>query len=220
MAAKQPIKIAQALDIDKHLYKVGATKIFFKAGVLAELEERRDDLLADVFKRFKPLHECTLPDGVYGNSSIALRLSRPSSEMLECTFNCAIGHGGLCMSKVRPLLAATKADDELVKKQTELAMAKEREQRDQEEKKNLEALKASLAAEKAKVENDLNSERQVGRDRDQLLARLKTREADLLEKIAELEADLDVLVRIGTGYGRCGTSSSRNSSDCSWTLTR
>ena len=50
---KAAARIAEALELDKELYKIGATKIFFKAGVLAELEERRDNLLTDVFRRFQ-----------------------------------------------------------------------------------------------------------------------------------------------------------------------
>lgn len=42
-----------ALELDHAFFKIGITKIFFKAGVLAELEERRDALLYDVFSRFQ-----------------------------------------------------------------------------------------------------------------------------------------------------------------------
>jgi myosin protein heavy chain len=95
--------------------------------------------------------------------------------------------------KVRPLLAATKTDSALVKKQAELAMAKERAERDQEEKRRLEELKVTLLAEKTQVERDLVSERELARDKDLMLERSKGREAELLEKIAELEDDLTTL---------------------------
>ena len=186
-------KIAQALGIDEHLYKVGATKIFFKAGILAELEERRDELLADVFKRFQAaarMHTAKRRIRKLLNRAQAIKTIQRNARVY---IQLRDWPWWSLYVKVRPLLAATKADDELVKKQTELAVAKEREQRDQDEKKKLEALRASLAAEKAQVETDLFSERQIGRDRDQLVTRLKSREADLLEKLAELEADLDVL---------------------------
>ena len=40
------------LELDKYIYKVGTLKIFFKAGVLAQLEERRDALF-DIFSRLQ-----------------------------------------------------------------------------------------------------------------------------------------------------------------------
>jgi myosin protein heavy chain len=41
------------LELDDTIYKLGASKIFFKAGVLADLEERRDSLLFEVFSRLQ-----------------------------------------------------------------------------------------------------------------------------------------------------------------------
>ena len=45
-------RIAEALQLSTDVYKVGLTKIFFKAGVLAEMEEHRDARLRDLFGRF------------------------------------------------------------------------------------------------------------------------------------------------------------------------
>lgn len=50
---KSCIRIVEALDLDTELFRVGTSKIFFKAGVLADLEERRDALLFDVFSRLQ-----------------------------------------------------------------------------------------------------------------------------------------------------------------------
>lgn len=50
---KACLRIVDALELDKVMFKIGTSKIFFKAGVLAELEERRDGLLYDVFSRLQ-----------------------------------------------------------------------------------------------------------------------------------------------------------------------
>ena len=50
---KACLRMVEALELDKELFRVGTSKIFFKAGVLAELEERRDALLYDVFSRLQ-----------------------------------------------------------------------------------------------------------------------------------------------------------------------
>jgi len=50
---KACLRMIDALDLDKTLFRIGTSKIFFKAGVLAELEERRDGTLYDIFSRLQ-----------------------------------------------------------------------------------------------------------------------------------------------------------------------
>ena len=91
------------------------------------------------------------------------------------------------------MLAATRNDDELRKKEAELLLAKERAERDQREREALESLKMRLEAEKRKVEDDLEAERAVGVDKDALLERSKKHELELEEEIVALQSDLDTL---------------------------
>ena len=190
---KAAARIAEALELDKDFYKIGATKIFFKAGVLAELEERRDNLLTDVFRRFQSaarMHIARRRILKLVNRAQAIRTIQRNARVY---IQLRDWPWWSLYVKVRPLLAATRTEDELGRKHAELTMAKERAERDQTEKLRLEELRASLVAEKGKVELDLSSERQLGRDKDLMLERSKMREAELLEKITELETDLDVL---------------------------
>lgn len=50
---KASLRMVNALELDTATFKIGTSKIFFKAGVLAELEERRDALLYDIFSRLQ-----------------------------------------------------------------------------------------------------------------------------------------------------------------------
>lgn len=50
---KAALRMVEALELDSATFKIGTSKIFFKAGVLAELEERRDALLFDIFSRIQ-----------------------------------------------------------------------------------------------------------------------------------------------------------------------
>ena len=47
------LRMVDALGLDQQSYRIGTSKIFFKAGVLAEQEERRDALLFNIFSRFQ-----------------------------------------------------------------------------------------------------------------------------------------------------------------------
>lgn len=188
-------RIAEALEIEKDFYKIGATKIFFKAGVLADLEERRDNLLTDLFRRFQSAAR------MYVARRRILKLINRAQAVRTIQRNARVyiqlrdWPWWSLYVKVRPLLAATRTDEALVQKQAELAMAKERAERDVIEKKRLEELKASLVLAKEKVEVELSSERQLGLDKDRMLERSKKREAELEETIKNLEADIDVLDR-------------------------
>ena len=50
---KAAIKMIQALDLDENLYRIGQSKIFFRGGVLAHLEEERDLKLTDIIVQFQ-----------------------------------------------------------------------------------------------------------------------------------------------------------------------
>ena len=96
-------------------------------------------------------------------------------------------------SKVRPMLTATRNDEELRRKEAELALIRERAERDRQEKEALESLKMRLEAEKRRVIDDLEAERALGVDKDSLLERSKKREFELEKEVEALQADLDTI---------------------------
>jgi len=91
------------------------------------------------------------------------------------------------------LLAATRNDEELRQKDMELALIRERAERDKQEREALEKLKMSLEAEKRKVEDNLEAERALAFEKDALLERSKKQEAELEDEIAALQADIATL---------------------------
>ncbi|KIJ56408.1 hypothetical protein M422DRAFT_150276 [Sphaerobolus stellatus SS14] len=190
---KACLRMVDALDLDKALFRIGTSKIFFKAGVLAELEERRDALLYDVFSRLQAMARMWTARRQMKkilNRAVAIRTIQRNAKI----------YGELrdwpwwqLYTKVRPLLTATRNDEELRKKQAELELIRERADREQREKEALEALKMRLEQDKRKVEADLEAERNLAVDKDALLERSKKREAELEEDVSALQADIDTL---------------------------
>ena len=43
----------ETLDLDSQLYRLGHSKVFFRAGVLAHLEEERDLRLSEIIANFQ-----------------------------------------------------------------------------------------------------------------------------------------------------------------------
>jgi myosin protein heavy chain len=91
------------------------------------------------------------------------------------------------------LLAATRNDEELRRKETELALAKERAERDKQERESLQKLKMELEAEKRKIEEQLEAERNLGMEKDRLLERSKKQESDLTDDVIALQLDLETV---------------------------
>ncbi|KAG8784773.1 hypothetical protein FRC15_002641 [Serendipita sp. 397] len=188
---KACLRIVDALELDRATFKIGTSKIFFKAGVLAELEERRDGVLYDLFSRFQAVARMWTARRQMKkilNRAVAIRTIQRNARM----------YGDLkewpwwqLYTKVRPLLAATRNDEELRRKETELVLAKERAERDKQEREALQKLKMELEAEKRKVEEQLEAERVLGLEKDRLLERSKKQESDLADDVAALHIDLE-----------------------------
>lgn len=43
----------KALELDSNLFRIGQSKVFFRAGVLAQLEEERDIKITDIIISFQ-----------------------------------------------------------------------------------------------------------------------------------------------------------------------
>ncbi|KZT51923.1 putative nonmuscle myosin heavy chain b [Calocera cornea HHB12733] len=190
---KASARMIEALELDPAIYKLGTSKVFFKAGVLAELEEKRDTHLFDIFSRFqagarmftarrqmrKILNRANAIRTIQRNARVYIELREWPWWQLY--------------TKVRPMLAATRNDEEIRKKDAELAAIRERAEKEKRENAALEATILQLQAEKKKVEDELESERQLGLDKDQQLTRSKARECDLGDDVAALQIDFDNL---------------------------
>ncbi|KAH6904305.1 P-loop containing nucleoside triphosphate hydrolase protein [Coprinopsis sp. MPI-PUGE-AT-0042] len=118
----------------------------FKAGVLAELEERRDALLYDIFSGF----QATCRMWVVRRQT--KKILNRANAVRTIQRNARV-YGELkdwpwwqLYTKVRPLLAATRNDEELRKREAELQLAEERAERERQAKEALETLKMTLEA--------------------------------------------------------------------------
>lgn len=186
-------RMVEALELDRATFKIGTSKIFFKAGVLAEMEERRDHHLFDIFSRFQAaarMFTARRQMKKILNRAAAVRTIQHNARLY-----CQLREWPWWQlyTKMRPLLSATRHDEELKRKELELAMITERAERDQKEREALETLKFSLQSEKKRVEDELEAERTLLADKDQLLARSKERESALEDDLAALQADVDLL---------------------------
>ena len=186
-------RMVHTLDLDDTIFKLGTSKIFFKAGVLAELEEKRDAILFDIFSRIQAVARMWAARRQMRkilHRAVALRVIQKNARVYG---NLREWPWWQLYTKVRPLLAATRSDEELRKKEMELALVRERAERDKQEREALEKLQMTLETEKRKVEDELEAERALAIDKEALLERSKQREADLEEEVNALQSDINTL---------------------------
>ena len=191
---KACLLIIKALGIPETSHKTGLSKIFFKAGVLASLEERRDGHLFDIFSRFQAdarmfiarrrlrrvLNRAEAVRTIQRNARVYLKLRDWPWWQLY--------------TKLQPMLEASRQDQELSRRKAELLLAQERANREHEERAKMQALQSQLESEKRQVEESLASERQLASEKDALLTRSKQKEIELEEEIEAMKEDLDELV--------------------------
>lgn len=190
---KASVKIVEALALFPGSYKMGLTKIFFKAGVLAELEERRDGHLYDIFSRFQSIarkHVAHRKMKKFLNRANAVRTiqrnARAYNELREWPW-------WQLFNQVKPLLGATREDEETARRKQELTFAKERAEREEAANAKLEEQRQKLEAEQKAMTENLERMKLSLAERDQLVQTHRQRESDQEEEIKALRDDIDIL---------------------------
>ncbi|KAI9599813.1 hypothetical protein KEM48_006342 [Puccinia striiformis f. sp. tritici PST-130] len=190
---KACIRMLGALDLDESVYKIGLTKVFFKSGVLAELEERRDEYLYEIFTNLQAncrsfIHQRKMKKVL--NKAMSIRTIQRNARIYN---ELKSWPWWQLYTRVRPLLAATRDDNELRKKANELNQLKEKNEKERQERDKLEAMKNAVELEKQRVENELEQERLVSLNKEEQLIRSKEMEMALVEELEATRKELEAL---------------------------
>ncbi|GAA5854033.1 hypothetical protein JCM9279_003771 [Rhodotorula babjevae] len=185
--------ILRHAGLDPTTYRLGLTKAFFKAGILAELEERRDAALSGIVTRVqaaarrfvarrqavKVLHRAGAVRTIQRNARIYAQLRAwPWWPLFQ---------------RVRPLLAAARSDDELRRREHELVEAKKRADDEERVRRELEERQAQLERDQDELARSLEQERQLGLEQVSALERAAQREVDLQAELDSAQGDYDAV---------------------------
>ena len=191
----------EKLDLDNALYRVGLTKVFFRAGVLAELEEQRDSLIRDILSRFQ-----SIARGFTQRRVASKRLYRAEATRI-IQRNFAV-YNDLCNNpwwrlfvRMKPLLGATRTAGEVRKRDEAIQKLESRVQQETNDRLRLEEERRRAETEVQRTQQTLESERSLALDKEEIFKRLQQRETELVEKLAgaiedqeSLEDQLDGLI--------------------------
>lgn len=191
----------EKLKMDRALYRVGLTKVFFRAGVLAELEEQRDALISKIMARFQAIAR-----GYTARRIAYKRLYRTeATRVIQQNFRVYLD---LCKNpwwqllvKMKPLLGATRTATEVKRRDELIRQLNDKMRQELEDRQKLEEERRNIHQDMMRVQQTLESERALALDKEEIFKRLQQREAELEDKLAgaiedaeKLEDELDSLL--------------------------
>lgn len=174
----------EKLDLDKALYRVGLTKVFFRAGVLAELEEQRDTLIRDIMSSFQ-----SIARGFIQRRIANKRLYRAeATRIIRHNFHV---YNDLCNNpwwglfvRMKPLLGASTNAGEVKKRDERIQKLEVKMQKEATERQKVEDERRRAYTEVQRIQQTLENERSLALDKEEIFKRLQHRESELSEKLA------------------------------------
>ena len=191
----------EKLNLDEAVYRVGLTKVFFRAGVLAELEEQRDTLIREIMSRFQ-----SVARGFTQRRAANKRLYRvEASRIIQRNFHVYLDLSNnpwwRLFVRMKPLLGATRTSGEVKKRDQMILKLESQVQQESSEKQRLEEERRRADTDIQRIQQTLESERSLALDKEEIFKRLQQREAELTDKLAgaiddqeNLEDQIDELI--------------------------
>ncbi|XP_074106344.1 myosin heavy chain isoform X9 [Cotesia typhae] len=182
--------ILDTIELDQDQFRFGATKVFFRAGVLGQMEELRDERLSKIVswmqaymrgylarKDFKKLQEQRLAlQVVQRNLRRYLKLRTwPWWKLWQ---------------KIKPMLNATRIEDELAELQERARTAQENFEREEKMRKELEVLNAKLLTEKTDLLRQLDGEKGSLTEYQERAIKLAAQKMDLESQLLDVSERL------------------------------
>ncbi|XP_068992446.1 myosin heavy chain, muscle isoform X9 [Neodiprion pinetum] len=155
--AAEAVLDAAALDADQ--FRLGHTKVFFRAGVLGQMEELRDERLSKIVSWMQAFVRGYLTRKDYKKLQEQRLALQVVQRNLRKYLQLRTWPWWKLWQKVKPLLNATRIEDELAKWEEKATRAQEAFEREEKARKELEALNSKLLSEKTDLLRQLEGEK-------------------------------------------------------------
>merc|ERR1719273_1494435 len=184
-------KMIIALELDPGLFRIGQSKIFFRAGVLAHLEEERDLRITDLVVKFQAYCRGLLARRNYQKRVQQLNAIRILQRNCAAYLKLRNWQGWRLYTKVKPLLQVTKNDEKVLQKETELKEVKEKLESHETVVKELDRQYQQALEEKNILAEQLQAETELCAEAEEMRARLAARKQEMEEIIHDMEARIE-----------------------------
>uniref|UniRef100_A0A8B9LXK1 Myosin-11-like n=1 Tax=Astyanax mexicanus TaxID=7994 RepID=A0A8B9LXK1_ASTMX len=168
------ILMIKHLDLDPNLYRIGQSKIFFRTGVLAQLEEERDLKITVIIIAFQAQARGFLARKAFAKRQQQLTAMRVIQRNCAAYLKLRNWQWWRLFTKVKPLLQVTRQEEELSLKEDELNKAKE-----------------SMVEERNALQEQLQAETELYAEAEEMRVRLAAKKQELEEILHEMEARLE-----------------------------
>jgi len=184
-------KMIESLELDPGLFRIGQSKIFFRAGVLAHLEEERDLRITDLVVKFQAYCRGLLARRNYQKRVQQLNAIRILQRNCAAYLKLRNWQWWRLYTKVKPLLQVTKNDEKVLQKETELKEITEKLQHHENEVQNLDKQYQQALEEKNILAEQLQAETELCAEAEEMRARLAARKQEMEEIIHDMEARIE-----------------------------
>ncbi|XP_062362446.1 myosin-10 isoform X2 [Cinclus cinclus] len=184
-------RMIRALELDPNLYRIGQSKIFFRAGVLAHLEEERDLKITDIIIFFQAVCRGYLARKAFAKKQ--QQLSALKILQRNCAAYLKLRHWQWwrVFTKVKPLLQVTRQEEELQAKDEELMKVKEKQTKVEAELEEMERKHQQVLEEKNILAEQLQAETELFAEAEEMRARLAAKKQELEEILHDLESRVE-----------------------------
>ncbi|NWR72182.1 MYH9 protein, partial [Centropus unirufus] len=185
------VLMIKALELDSNLYRIGQSKVFFRAGVLAHLEEERDLKITDVIIGFQACCRGYLARKAFAKRQQQLTAMKVLQRNCAAYLKLRNWQWWRLFTKVKPLLQVSRQEEEMMAKEEELMKVKEKQLAAENRLTELETFQAQLMAEKMQLQEQLQAETELCAEAEEIRARLTAKKQELEEICHDLEARVE-----------------------------
>ncbi|XP_024435227.2 myosin-9 [Desmodus rotundus] len=185
------VLMIKALELDSNLYRIGQSKVFFRAGVLAHLEEERDLKITDVIIGFQACCRGYLARKAFAKRQQQLTAMKVLQRNCAAYLKLRNWQWWRLFTKVKPLLQVSRQEEEMMAKEEELVKVREKQVAAENRLVEMETLQSQLMAEKLQLQEQLQAETELCAEAEELRARLTAKKQELEEICHDLEARVE-----------------------------
>ncbi|XP_069839791.1 myosin-11 isoform X3 [Dendropsophus ebraccatus] len=185
------VLMIKALELDPNLYRVGQSKIFFRTGVLAHLEEERDLKITDVIIAFQAQSRGYLARKAFSKRQQQLTAMKVIQRNCAAYLKLRNWQWWRLFTKVKPLLQVTRQEEEMQAKDEELQKLNERFHKTELELKEIQMKHVQLTEEKTLLQEQLQAETELFAEAEEMRIRLQAKKQELEEILHEMEARIE-----------------------------
>ncbi|XP_023584806.1 myosin-9 isoform X1 [Trichechus manatus latirostris] len=185
------VLMIKALELDSNLYRIGQSKVFFRTGVLAHLEEERDLKITDVIIGFQACCRGYLARKAFAKRQQQLTAMKVLQRNCAAYLKLRNWQWWRLFTKVKPLLQVSRQEEEMMAKEEELVKVREKQLAAESRLTELETLQSQLMAEKLQLQEQLQAETELCAEAEELRSRLTAKKQELEEICHDLEARVE-----------------------------